>query len=250
MQNNLLKGKTAVITGCNRGIGKSILQKFSEHGANSIACVRETNNEFEKFCKNLENKNKIKINIISFDLLKKDQLSEGINKIINLKKKIDVLVNNAGILFNSIFQMTSEKKLKEIFDINFFSHITLTQKISREMMKNKSGSIIFVSSTSAKRNDTGRFAYSSTKAAISSTSRVLARELGIYKIRVNSICPGLTKTDMSEKNTREDLKNEELNKISLKRLAEPDEIANVAVFLASELSSYITGQDIVVDGGV
>ena len=120
MQNNLLKGKTAVITGCNRGIGKSILQKFSEHGANSIACVRETNNEFEKFCKNLENKNKIKINIISFDLLKKDQLSEGINKIINLKKRIDVLVNNAGILFNSIFQMTSEKKLKEIFDINFF----------------------------------------------------------------------------------------------------------------------------------
>ena len=78
----------------------------------------------------------------------------------------------------------------------------------------------------------------------------MAKELGIYKIRVNSICPGLTKTDMSEKNTREDFKNEELNKISLKRLAEPDEIANVAVFLASELSSYITGQDIVVDGGV
>ena len=249
MQNNLLKGKTAVITGCNRGIGKSILQKFSEHGANSIACVRETNNEFEKFCKNLENKNKIKIIIISFDLSKKDQLSEGINKIINLKKRIDILVNNAGILFNSIFQMTSEKKLKEIFDVNFFSHITLTQKMSREMM-NKSGSIIFVSSTSAKRNDIGRFAYSATKAAISSTSRVLAKELGIYKIRVNSICPGLTKTDMSEKNTREDFKNEELNKISLKRLAEPDEIANVAVFLASELSSYITGQDIVVDGGV
>ena len=117
-------------------------------------------------------------------------------------------------------------------------------------MKNKNGSIIFISSTSAKRNDIGRFAYSSTKAAISSTARVLAKELGIYNIRVNAICPGLTKTDMSDKHTREDFKHEELNKISLKRLAEPDEIANVAVFLASELSSYITGQDIIVDGGV
>ena len=146
--------------------------------------------------------------------------------------------------------MTSEKKLKEIFEVNFFSHVTLTQLISREMAKNKFGSIIFISSTSAKRNDMGRFAYSSTKAAISSTSRVLAKELGNYKIRVNTICPGLTDTDMSKSNTREDFMKEELNKISLKRLAEPNEIASVAVFLASDLSSYITGQDIIVDGGV
>ena len=118
------------------------------------------------------------------------------------------------------------------------------------MAKNKSGSIIFISSTSAKRNDVGRFAYSSTKAAISSTSRVLAKELGNYKIRVNTICPGLTDTDMSKENTKEDFMKEELKKISLKRLAEPYEIANVAVFLASDLSSYISGQDIIVDGGV
>lgn len=245
----MLKGKTAVITGCNRGIGKSILTKFSEYGANSIACIRKENKKFEEYCKNLEKKNKINIEIIYFDLSHRDQLSKGVKEIINLNKKIDVLVNNAGVLFNSIFQMTSEKKLAEIFNINFFSHIQLTQKISREMMKNKSGSIIFISSTSAMRNDIGRFAYSSTKAAISSTSRVLAKELGIYKIRVNAICPGLTKTDMSDCNTREDFKAQEINKISLKRLAEPDEIANVAVFLASELSTYITGQNIIVDGG-
>ena len=248
MQKNILKGKTAVITGCNRGIGKSILTKFSEQGANSIACVREKNKEFQDFCKSLEENYKIKINIICFDLSKKNELTEGIKKILEENKKIDILVNNAGILFNSIFQMTSEKKLAEIFDVNFFSHISLTQKISREMMKNKNGSIIFISSTSAKRNDIGRFAYSSTKAC-SSTAQS-RKELGIYNIRVNAICPGLTKTDMSDKQTREDFKHEELNKISLKRLAEPDEIANVAVFLASELSSYITGQDIIVDGGV
>ena len=96
----------------------------------------------------------------------------------------------------------------------------------------------------------GRFAYSSTKAGISSAARVLAKELGNYKIRVNAICPGLTDTDMSKENTREDFLKEEINKISLKRMAEPNEIANVAVFLASDLSSYITGQNIVVDGGV
>ena len=96
----------------------------------------------------------------------------------------------------------------------------------------------------------GRFAYSSTKAAISSAARVLAKELGNYKIRVNAICPGLTDTDMSKENTREDFLKEEINKISLKRMAEPNEIANVAVFLSSDLSSYITGQNIVVDGGV
>ena len=146
--------------------------------------------------------------------------------------------------------MTSEKKLKEMFEINFFSHIYITQLISREMAKNKNGSIIFISSTSAKRNDVGRFAYSSSKAAISSTSRVLAKELGIYNIRVNSICPGLTNTDMSKNNTREDFMKEEKKKISLNRIASPDEIANVALFLGSKLSTYVSGQDVVVDGGV
>ncbi len=250
MNSHLLKGKTAVVTGCSRGIGRSILEKFVHNGANCIACVRKSDSKFEDYCKNLSSKNNVKIDIVSFDLSKKDEVLNGVKKIFNINKKIDILVNNAGILFNSLFQMTSEKKLKEIFEINFFSHVTLTQLISREMAKNKSGSIIFISSTSAKRNDVGRFAYSSTKAAISSTSRVLAKELGNYKIRVNTICPGLTDTDMSKENTKEDFMKEELKKISLKRLAEPYEIANVAVFLASDLSSYISGQDIIVDGGV
>jgi len=246
----LLKNKTALITGCNRGIGKSILTKFSENGANCIACVRKSNAEFEAYCKSLENKNGNKINIVSFDLSNNTEVAEGIKKIFNITKDIDVLVNNAGIIFNSLFQMTSEKKLKEIFQINFFSQVYLTQLISREMVKNKKGNIIFISSTSAERNDPGRFAYSSTKAAVSSTTRILAKELGGSSIRVNSISPGLTHTEMVSKNTKEDVLKEEIKKISLKRIAETDEIANVAVFLASDLSSYINGQNIKVDGGV
>ena len=250
MNSSLLKGYSAVITGCSRGIGKSILENFTSNGANCIACIRKKNIEFENYCKDLSNKHKVKVDIVHFDLGKRQEVIEGVKKIFKINKKIDILVNNAGILFNSLFQMTSEKQLKEIFEVNFFSHIYLTQLISREMVKNKSGSIIFISSTSSKRNDIGRFAYSSTKAAISSSSRVLAKELGNFNIRVNSICPGLTKTDMSKENTREEFMKEEIKKISLKRLAEPNEIADVAVFLASNLSTYVTGQDIIVDGGV
>ena len=250
MKNYLLKGKTAVVTGCNRGIGKSILEKFAENGATCIACVRKPNAQFADYCKSLSKKNSVRIDVISFDLSSNDEISSGIKKIFNITKQIDVLVNNAGILFNALFQMTSEKKLKEIFQVNFFSHFLLTQLISREMVKNKKGNILFISSTSAERNDYGRFGYSSTKAAISSGARILAKELGNFKIRVNAICPGITETDMTKLNTKENFLKEEISRISLKRIGKPNEIANVAVFLASDLSSYITGQNIVVDGGV
>ena len=250
MKNYLLKGKTAVVTGCNRGIGRSILEKFVENGANCIACVRKPNAEFADYCKSLSIKNSVQINIITFDLSNNEEVFLGAKKIFNITKQIDVLVNNAGILFNALFQMTSEKKLKEMFQVNFFSHVHLTQLISREMVRNKKGNILFISSTSAERNDYGRFAYSSTKAAISSAARILAKELGNYQIRVNAICPGLTDTDMAKLNTRDDFLKEEINRISLKRIGKPNEIANVAVFLASDLSSYISGQNIVVDGGV
>ena len=250
MKNYLLKGKTAVVTGCNRGIGRSILEKFVENGANCIACVRKPNAEFADYSKSLSIKNSVQINIITFDLSNNEEVFLGAKKIFNITKQIDVLVNNAGILFNALFQMTSEKKLKEMFQVNFFSHVHLTQLISREMARNKKGNILFISSTSAERNDYGRFAYSSTKAAISSAARILAKELGNYQIRVNAICPGLTDTDMAKLNTRDDFLKEEINRISLKRIGKPNEIANVAVFLASDLSSYISGQNIVVDGGV
>jgi len=250
VNSNLLKNKTAVVTGCNRGIGKSILEHFAKYGANCIACVRNKTNEFEDFCQNLSSKNNVQINIVSFDLGDENEVLEGVKQILNIEKKIDILVNNAGILFNSIFHMTSQKKLKEMFQINFFSQICLTQQISREMIKNKDGSIIFISSTSSERKDIGRFAYSSSKAAISSTTRVLAKEFGPHNVRVNAICPGLTKTEMADKNTRPDFLDDELKKISLKRIGKVHEIANVAVFLGSELSTYITGQNIIVDGGV
>ena len=244
-----LKNKNVIITGCNKGIGKATLEGFAKYGANIFACVRSNSSEFKKFISTLKKKYKVKIYVIKLDLLKKSSISNCVNEIYKINKNIDILVNNAGMLFNSLFQMTSEKQLQEMFQVNYFSQVYLTQIISRGMTKNKTGNIIFVSSTSGINGDYGRFAYSSSKAAILSTVKTLSKELSNYNIRVNAVSPGLTETDLMLSNTKEDIIKSEIEKISLKRIASTNEIANVILFLASEKSSYINGQNMIVDGG-
>jgi 3-oxoacyl-[acyl-carrier protein] reductase len=243
------KKKNVIITGCNKGIGKATLEDFAKNGANIFACVRSNTQIFKNFVNQLKKKYKIKIFIIQLDLSKKSSILKCVNKIFKINRNIDIIVNNAGMLFNSLFLMTSEKQLNEIFQVNYFSQIYLTQLISKGMIKNKSGNIIFVSSTSGINGDYGRFAYSATKAAIINTVKILSKELSPYNIRVNSICPGLTDTDLMKENTKENIIQEEVKKISLKRIASVKEIAKTILFLASKDSSYINGQNIVVDGG-
>ena len=140
----LLKHKTAVITGSNKGIGLSTLQSFSENGANIIACARSISKEFQQEVSQLEKKFKNKITIEKIDF-SDENLSKEVGSKINLEnKKIDILVNNAGHIHTSLFQMTPLKKYKEIFQINYFSQIIFTQQIIKNMIKNKSGSIIYV----------------------------------------------------------------------------------------------------------
>ena len=146
--------------------------------------------------------------------------------------------------------MTPLKKYKEIFQINYFSQIIFTQQIIKNMIKNKSGSIIYVSSTSGIDANEGRGAYSDTKAAIISKAKVLSKELGIFNIRVNTVAPGLTNTDMMNNNTSKEKIKSTIENLSLKRFADPKEIANTIVFLSSDLSNYTTGQTIRVDGGM
>ena len=246
----LLKNKTAVVTGCNKGIGKKILDVFSANGATVFACVRNVDEEFKSYIDKIEKKNNNKIIPIQFDLSNEAQVKEGANSILSSSKTIDILVNNAGTIHTAIFQMTPIKKLKEIFEINLFSQANFTQYILKSMIKNKKGNIVYISSSSALDGNEGRSAYSSSKAALISQSQVLSRELGVHNIRVNTIAPGLTDTDMMNKNTTKDTINEVLRRVSLKRIANPEEIANTALFLSSDLSSYITGQVIRVDGGM
>ena len=198
----------------------------------------------------LQKKNKNKINIIKLDLSNKEEVKIAANEIISKTSSIDILVNNAAIIHTALFQMTSEKKLKEIFDVNFFSQTTFTQYILKSMMKNKRGSIIYISSSSAIDGNRGRSAYSAAKAALLSQAKTLSKEVGEFNIRVNAIAPGLTKTDMMTENTEKKIIDEVTSQISLKRVASPKEIANVALFLSSDLASYITGQFLRVDGGM
>ena len=246
----LLKSKTAVVTGCNKGIGKKILEVFSANGATVFACVRNIDEEFKSFLDELKQKFNNQIIPIQFDLNDEKKIKEAANSILTSNKSIDILVNNAATIHTSIFQMTSVKKLKELFEVNFFSQTIFTQYILKSMIKNKRGSIVYISSSSALDGNEGRSAYSSAKAAMIAQAKVLSRELGVHNIRVNSIAPGLTNTDMMKKNHQEKIINEMISRISLRRIANPEEIANVVLLLSSDLTSYITGQVIRVDGGM
>mgnify|MGYP001499663244 FL=1 len=246
----LLKNKTAIITGCNKGIGKEILKIFSENGAKVFACVRKIDEKFDAEITNLKSKNKSEIIPLGFDLLNEDELKEAAKKILSLSEKIDILVNNAGAIETALFQMMSSKKLKEIFEVNFFSQIILTQFILKSMIKNKGGSIINISSISGLDANVGRSAYSASKSALISQSKVLSKEVGGHNVRVNCIAPGLVNTDMLNKNTTPETIDKMIQNISLRRIANPIDIANVVLFLSSDLSQYITGQVIRVDGGM
>ena len=246
----LLKEKYAVVTGCNRGIGKEIVRVFAENGANIWACTRKDSQNFTKYINNLEQEHSVKINPVYFDLENEEQIKAGVKTIKQSKQPVNILVNNAGLIFTALFQMTSMEKLKEMFEINYFSQMLLTQYISRIMMRQKSGSIINISSSAAIEGNEGRTGYASAKAAMITSTKVLAKELAPYNIRVNAVAPGLTQTEMMVSSTPEDALQETLNRICMKRVGKPEEIANSILFLASDLSSYMTSQVLRVDGGM
>jgi 3-oxoacyl-[acyl-carrier protein] reductase len=239
----LLKGKTAVITGCNKGIGKAILESYAANGADVFACVRKESVEFSKFIEQVSEKNSVRIIPIYVDLRNIDEIKAAMQQIKDSKKKIDVLVNNAGIGYNALFQMSALNKLKEVFDVNFIAPFIFTQYLTKLMVRQKSGTIINVSSTAGIDANQGQSVYGASKAALIHMTNVIASEFKTAGIRANSIAPGLTDTDMLTCLPKE---------ISANRdgIAKPSEIADVAVFLASELSAHISGQVIRVDGGM
>ncbi len=246
----LLEGKTAVLTGSNRGIGRSILEVFARNHANIWACARRPQEEFTVYIENLAKQAGVSIQPVYFDLNDSEQIKSGAKAIISAKQPVDILVNNAGVIYTSLFQMTPMDKMKEVFEVNFFSQVFLAQYISRIMARQKSGSIINISSSAAIECNQGRIAYAASKAALIAATKVMARELAVYKIRVNAIAPGLTQTDMMTQNTPKEVLENTLQRICLNRVASPQEVANTALFLASDLSSYITGQVLRVDGGM
>ncbi len=246
----LLRGKTAVITGSNRGIGFETLNLFVEHGCNVYACHRSSNNNFFDSIEKLKSKFNTKIKEINLDLSNLDSVNAAINQIKLDENNIDCIVNNAGEIHNKLFQLTKIEEAKKIFDINFFNQIFFTQGLIRKIDKKKGGSIIFLSSSAAQDGNVGRSVYASSKGAIEVFSKVLSRELGPSKIRVNSVSPGLTNTDMMIKSTDKKYLENIVNEIPLRRIGERIDVANLVLFLASDISSYLTGQNLRLDGGL
>ena len=249
-KNNMLKGKNSIITGCARGIGKGILELFAENGSNIIwACARKKTPDFEKYLHNLSKKNNVIIKPVYFDLSNKDEIKSAVKTIMSDKKKVDVLVNNAGITYNALFQMSTLDMINKVMDINFTSQFIFTQYIVKLMLRNGSGSIINISSTAAIDANSGRSVYGASKAALLCATKALASELGDSGIRANVVAPGITKTDMIV-SMSEEVIQETIDDTDIKRIGNPNDIANTVMFLASEHSSYITGQVIRVDGGL
>ncbi len=244
----LLAGKTAVITGCNRGIGKAILETYTANGATVFACVRKESQEFSKLIRQLSKKNSVPIVPVYFDACNMEELKQAVKQIKDSKRKIDILVNNAGIGYNALFQMSSLDKLKEVFDVNFIAPFVFTQYLSKLMVRQKSGNIITISSTVAVDANEGKAVYGASKAALICMTKVIAAELKEFGIRANSIAPGLTDTDMLLCLPKEFILKM-AGSAEKNGIAKPSEIADTALFLASDLSSHISGQVIRVDGG-
>jgi len=240
-------GKTVLVTGASRGIGLAVVQRFSELGAEVIAGVRESNSELKDVYQAITNEcgNNIRIEIV--DLSSADKANEAARRIAT-GYTIDVLVNNAGIASGTLFQMTPMSELREVFEVNFFSTLQFTQTISRKMTRNGGGSIINIGSTAGLNGDSGTTSYGASKAALMYVSRVMALELGSSNIRVNSVAPTVTRTDMYLQ-MAEGSRDMLINGGAIKEPATAGDIANAVVFLASDSARMITGQTLRVDGG-
>ena len=237
----MLKGKTALITGSNRGIGKAIVTKFLENGANVICCVRKTNEEFLNYVNFQNKKNHKIIKVLEFDLENEKQMVEAIKSLHEDKINVDILINNAGIAQGSILEMTSLNNLKRVFEVNYFSQIRLIQLLLRQMKKLKNGIIINVGSVSGIKAERGNLSYGSSKAALMFATQVLAKELKNYNIRVNSIAPTVTETDML-KQMDEKAKSNLMNERNLKQPYSADAVAERVLILASDKSKNLNGK--------
>jgi len=244
----LLEGKNVIITGASRGIGKGIAQLFSQHGANIAFTYRYSDDKAKILEKELS-ANGCKANGYKSDASDFEAAQKLATDVIKDFGCIDVLVNNAGITNDGLLMRMGEDDFDSVMNINMKSVFNMTKAVLGPMLKAKEGSIINMSSVVGVKGNAGQSNYAASKAAINGFTKSMALELGSRNIRCNSIAPGFIETEMTEALGEETVK-EWREQIPLKRGGTPAEIANTTLFLASDLSSYVTGQVINVCGGM
>ena len=244
----LLKGKTAIITGATRGIGKGIALNFAKQGANIAFTFLSSEDKAHSLEQELS---KFGVKVMGFksDASQFDDSHKLINNVLENFGSIDVLVNNAGITRDNLLMRMSEDDFDLVVEVNMKSTFNLTKAVLRTMLKQRSGSIINMSSVVGVKGNAGQANYSASKSGIIGFSKSVALELGSRNIRCNVIAPGFIETEMTSKLDDETIKVW-TDKIPLKRGGTPNDVANAALFLASDMSDYISGQVLNVCGGM
>tara|TARA_B100001778_G_scaffold191375_2_gene157745 strand:+ start:1926 stop:2672 length:747 start_codon:yes stop_codon:yes gene_type:complete len=244
----LLKDKNVVITGATRGIGKGIAIEFAKHGCNVAFTYSKSVDQANDLIKELESYN------VQARAYQSDASvflhAEGLIKSVLMDfSKIDILVNNAGITKDNLLMRLTEQDFDDVINVNLKSVFNMTKAVQKTFLKQRYGSMIHISSVVGIKGNAGQSNYSASKAGIIGFSKSIALELGSRNIRSNVIAPGFIETEMTEKLSQEVVEKWR-NAIPLKRGGTPEDVANLCVFLASDLSSYITGQVLNVDGGM
>ncbi|WP_300436173.1 3-oxoacyl-[acyl-carrier-protein] reductase [Christiangramia sp.] len=244
----LLEGKNAIITGGSRGIGKGIAEVFAKHGANVAFTYNSSSQSAEELAKELESLG-VKAKAYQSNAASFKESQELVDNVVEDFGSIDIVINNAGITKDNLLMRMSEEDFDRVIEVNLKSIFNMTKAVQRTMLKQRSGSIINMSSVVGVTGNAGQANYAASKAGIIGFSKSMAQELGSRNIRTNVIAPGFIETEMTEKLDEKTVQGWR-DAIPLKRGGKPEDIANACVYLGSDLSSYVTGQIIHVDGGM
>ncbi len=242
-----LKDKVALVTGGARGIGRAIALTFAKEGANIV--VADVNLEIaQKTALEIEGLGRIAL-ALEMDVTNYDLVEAGINKILDKMGKVDILVNNAGITKDNLVLRMSQAEWDAVINVNLKGTFNCIKAVSRPMVKQRSGRIISIASIIGLMGNPGQANYAASKAGIIALTKTIAKELASRNINANAVAPGFIQTEMTAK-LPEDIKKRMLEAIPLAKLGTPQDVANLCLFLASDESSYITGQVITIDGGM
>ena len=244
----LLEGKTAIITGATRGIGRGIALTFAKQGAN-VAFTYSSSEEAAILLENELTALGVKAKSYKSNAANFNEAQNLADQVLEFFGNIDVLINNAGITKDNLLMRMSEEDFDNVMDVNLKSVFNMTKAVQKTMLKNRNGVIINMSSVVGVKGNAGQANYAASKAGVIGFSKSVALELGSRNIRCNVIAPGFIETEMTGK-LAEDVVKGWTDAIPLKRGGKPEDIANACVFLASDMSAYITGQVINVDGGM